>query len=320
MNTQTTSLFAVGVDELDSRKSFLQFNEADLHVLKELQPFALSICQSVTREFYDQLFSDEALFHYFEELAKQKKVHLTELRDQLEMNMAEQFVGMFSGLEGEWSKEYFEQALFSKKESEGTLLPPKWYIASSAHLAKIVIPKIAKKFWFRPLFVKKSSEAFLKLMNLNEQMVVEHYTQPFTRIVSEVQLASEHTAGATHKIQEIIAEQSSRLTQHASDVQQVEATVDNLHERFAQIEEMSMHLGDSLEQAISVMGEIRKQVDVLRLALNEQKIASDKAKEVVKQMEGISGEFIASGQQTLDSAMELDKEMGHLRSVVANLH
>lgn len=235
------------------------------------------------------------------------------------MNMAEQFIGMFTGLEGEWNKEYFEQALFPNKESEGVLLPPKWYIASSAHFAKIVISKIAKKFWFRPLFLKKASEAFLKLMNLNEQMVVEHYTQPFNRIVNEVQMASEHTAGATHKIQEIIAEQSSRLAEHSSEVQQVEASVESLHGHLAQIEEVSMRLSESLEKATSVMGEVHQQVGILRQALHEQKTASERAKEAVKHMEGISGQFMASSQQTLDSAMELEKEMSHLQTVVGEV-
>lgn len=318
MNTQATSLFALGGDELDSRKSFLKLTESDFNVLKELEPFALSISLEVAKEFCDIQFGDEALFHYFESVAKQKKMNLTDFRAHLEQAHAECFLRLFTGVEGEWGKKYFEQCLFG---AEGdTQIPLKWYIAASAHYEKIVITKIAKKYWYRPLFVKKASEAFMKLVNLDIQMVVDHYTEPFTKVMSEIQTASEHTAGATQKMQQIIAEQSNRLTEHSSEVSKVEANIENLYTRLGQVEEMSQQLGETLRTAVSVMQDIQEKVFALSESIHEQKLASERTRDAVKQMEGISGQFITSTQQSLDSALEIDKEMDHLRSVVRDFH
>lgn len=320
MSSQAEETLPVPVEELSVQKSFLEMQEADYQALKSLQPFALSICNEVAREFYDLQFADETLFHYFEGIAKERKMNLTELRARLELVCAENFVGLFTGLDGEWGKEYFEQALFSNKESEAALLPPKWYIASNAHLAKITISKIAKKFWFRPLYVKKASQAFLKLLNLNTQMVVDHYTKPYSHIVEEIQLASEHTSGATHKIQEMVAQQSNRLAEHSSEVHQVEESVGSLSERLAQVEDMSRSLGESLNQAVSVMMEIQQKVSELSESIHEQKMASERANEAVKHMEGVSEQFMASTQQTLDSALELEREMSHLQTIAGQFN
>lgn len=317
---ETLTASSVPVEELSIQKSFLEMQDADFEVLKSLQPFAITICNEVAKEFYDLQFADETLFHYFEDIAKQRKINLSELRARLEMASAENFLGLFTGLDGQWNKEYFEQSLFSNKEGEGILLPPKWYIAANAHLAKITISKIAKKFWFRPLYVKKASEAFLKLMNLNVQMVVDRYNKPFSRIVDEIQLASEHTSGATHKIQEMVAQQSNRLAEHNSEVHQVEESIGGLSERLAQVEEMSMALAESLNQAVSVMVDMQQKVSALSESIHEQKLASDRASEAVKHMEGVSDQFIASTQQTLDSALELEREMTHLKSVAGEFN
>jgi len=319
MSTEAREAIPIVSEDISVQKSFLEMQDPETQVLKSLQTFAIEACPQVAKEFYDQLFSDEALFHYFEGLAKKRKMNLSDLRAQLELATAEHFLGFFTGLDGEWGPAYFEHSLFSGKEGEGVLLPPTWYIAANAHLAKIVITKLAKKFWFRPLYVKKASEALLKLLNLNEQKVVERYTQPFSRIVSEVQSASEHTAGATHRIQEIIAEQSSRLAEHSAEVHQVEETVDGLHARLGQVEEMSDQLGEALGKAMGAMKEIQERVASLADSIREQKLASERAKDAVRQMEGASGQFVASTQQTLDSAMELEREMSHLQSVVGEM-
>ena len=138
--------------------------------------------------------------------------------------------------------------------------------------------------------------------------------------MSEIQVASEHTAGATQKMQQIIAEQSNRLAEHSSEVSRVEENIENLHARLSQVEEMSQQLGETLRTAVTVMQDIQEKVAALSESIHEQKLASERTREAVKQMEGISGQFITSTQQTLDSAIELDKEMGHLRSVVRDFH
>lgn len=164
-------------ENLALRRQFVNLTEQDVHILKQLRPWAERVVDSMAKEFYDVLFAFAPTRQFFERFAQKKGISLDQLRQSLEKTQAQYLRDIFQEADGEggFSMPYFERRLRIGYAHVVIDLPQKWYIGSYVIYQQLVRKYLAQYFRWRPRFRARAEEAIFKVFNLDMQAVTDSY-------------------------------------------------------------------------------------------------------------------------------------------------
>lgn len=164
-------------ENLALRRQFVNLTEQDVHILKQLRPWAERVADSIAKEFYDVQFAFAPTRQFFERFAQKKGISLDQLRQSLEKTQAQYLRDIFQEADGGggFGMPYFERRLRIGYVHVVIDLPQKWYMGSYAIYQQLVRKYLAQYFRWRPRFRARAEEAIFKVFNLDMQAVTDSY-------------------------------------------------------------------------------------------------------------------------------------------------
>lgn len=162
---------------LNLRKQFIDLNEEDVRILKQLQPWAERVADTIAKEFYDVQFAFPPTREFFERYAQKKGITLEQLRQGLEKTQAQYFRDIFqeAAKSGQFGMDYFERRLRIGYVHAVIDLPQKWYAGSYALYQRLVRKYLQRDFRWKPTFRARAEAAIFKVFNYDMQAVTDSY-------------------------------------------------------------------------------------------------------------------------------------------------
>lgn len=268
--------------EMERRKRFLRFTDADAENLARLSTHASRAKKRVTDTFYDHLLRYET-----KDFIRSKK-HVQNLKRV----QGEYFSGLFRG---EYGAEYGSDRLRVGRTHERIGLGPEWYVGAYALYLCEMLPVVFRAYASDPKAAMATAQSLVKVICLDMGLAIDTYVEAREKREAEqvetfVDALNKYAGslGATSGgIVGSIANQTAAAQQQASAVQEVTTTISELRHTSQQalekasavIEgsersvEKSSHGSQAVEDAVQGMREIRGQVEAIAekiLSLSEQ--------------------------------------------------
>ena len=138
-------------EEVAKRKAFLEFGEADVEKLKDLNEVARSYATPVIEDFYRHLLSFEETRAFFTE---------QKMLDHVKRMQTEYFLRL---TDGDYGSDYVANRLKIGAVHERVNLAPKWYLGAYMFYLRAVATRLLETFSGDPA---KALDVFLSLMKL----------------------------------------------------------------------------------------------------------------------------------------------------------
>lgn len=260
-----TEKFQIDAQEQLNRKRFVKFDQQEVVRLKKILPLMEKHVVQIVDEFYSHLLSFDEARKYFEN----EKIlsHVKSMQQEYLLDLCR----------GNFDEAYFVRRLHIGVVHEKIGLVPKWYIGSYANFTALLFPILFKKFWYRPGFLIQTIIAFIKIMNLDQQLAIDTY------IGSQMEKITELNHQLNDGIQ-LLATSSSQMVTVASQLsttaQEIKETANHTTQKAGQVSQLSQqaaqvsHDGQqSVTATIKGIDQIQDQMDVIREnidQLNEQ--------------------------------------------------
>ncbi len=198
----------INESNLNLRRQFIDLNEEDVRILRQLQPWAERVADKIAKEFYDAQFAFSPTRQFFERYAQKKGVSLEQLRQGLEKTQAQYFRHIFQEAAdgGRFSIAYFERRLRIGYVHVLIDLPQKWYVGSYALYQRLVRKYLRSEFRWKPAFRARAEEAIFKVFNYDMQAVTDSY------LMSLIQTFGVDMSAVT-------SDQISDITEHVGQIQ-----------------------------------------------------------------------------------------------------
>ncbi|MEJ5252164.1 MAG: methyl-accepting chemotaxis protein [Armatimonadota bacterium] len=277
------------------RRQFVGLTEADIQILKQLHPWAESVADTIAREFYDVQFSFEPTRQFFERYAQKKGISLEQLRQGLEKTQAQYFRDIFQEADsgGGYGTPYFERRLRIGYAHVVIDLPQKWYVGSYALYQRLVRKYLAQHFRWRPRFRARAEEAIFKVFNYDMQAVCDSYLMHLTKTFG---------VDAAAVVESIPAQED--LTEYVGNIQKVfQKVVASLDAMSRGDLSVRVHSGGNGKDTLTANFDAA--VGSLADAVRETRAAARVVQERVQQTIELLQAFVASGDASSDSVVDL---------------
>lgn len=149
--------------ERQRRKNFIHFTDGDVEQLQQLLPFIEKHVDKIVEDFYADLLRHAEARAFFRDEQTLDRVKAAQRRYLLDL------------FRGNYDEGYFERRLQIGVAHERIGLAPKWYIGSNSNFMRLLFQLIARKYAFRPKKLTHSLLALTKIMNLDQQLVIDTY-------------------------------------------------------------------------------------------------------------------------------------------------
>lgn len=166
--------FGVNERNLSLRKEFIHLSAEDRLAIIDLIPWIKQHAASIVHEFYEWQFQFPKTLQFFKDIASQKHINLSQLREHLETAQRHYLIGCFKGAEQNWSLDYFESRLKIGATHDHINLPFKWYIGSYTELLFVTRSFLEKSFE-DPLYINKVYDILTKVFFLDIQAVGDSF-------------------------------------------------------------------------------------------------------------------------------------------------
>lgn len=154
----------MSVTDARGRLAFLGFTEADARLLQTLKPWAETIINDFSKEFYDRSYENPGFRAVVERYGT--------TRSTLEAAQAGYALSYFSGYPDETYIRYRE--LIGRRHTQ-IGVEPQYYISSYGFYNDHLMPRVRKHLWRKRGKVARAIEALQKLMLFDQAIIMDAY-------------------------------------------------------------------------------------------------------------------------------------------------
>lgn len=265
--------------ELNKQLQLLNLTKTDLAILKQLQPLAAETVPAMVDEFYKAISFSPELMGIIERSSRIDKLKVT-----LHKHLADIFNSNIDSA-------YIEERKTIAHVHVRIGLRSKWYLASFQSLMTTFIAFI-QTLNLSTTEAAKAINAFSKVINLEQQLVIEAYEQEEERLRMQTE---ELKHNLVHTIQntaeELYAISSETTTSLAAISVQTGEIASATHQGLnfvAETENKSNTGKEHLANQTSLMNTVLQRVDVLEASMDQLRISSQKISEIVGLVTGIA--------------------------------
>lgn len=267
--------------EIQKQLDLIHFTVKDLATLHHLQPYIKSILDNVVTNFYSSLAIEPKLTAI---ISNHSSV------DRLKKTLYNHLYEMFGGV---INKNYLDQRKRIAFMHVKIGLEPKWYIGAfealyyelSSFIFDLEIQNSDKR---------AALNAINKMLNLEQQLVLEAYEHENARLRSEVAALQENVKVNVKNTAESLAavseETSASITQLTSQTKSIEEfTVQNLS-FVTQTEEKTLHSQNLLSEQTKQIQSIEGSIEELKKKMEQLHVSSNKIREIVDLVTSIANQ------------------------------
>lgn len=294
--------------DLNKQLQLLKLTKEDLAVIKQLQPYATDLIPTMVDQFYASISLSSGLMTIISNTTRIDKLKVT-----LHKHLSDIFDCRIDSA-------YIEERQVIARVHVRIGLRSKWYLASFQSLMTTFIDFI-NTVDMPKNEATKAINAFSKLINFEQQLVIEAYENEEQRIrnaAEELKLSLVSTIkGTATELNSISEETNASLQEIAVQTDEIaSSTVQGLN--FVAETEDKSNLGkDHLETQTKLMNTVLDRVDVLEQSMTALRISSQKISEIVGLVTGIADQ---TNLLALNASIEAARagEHGKGFAVVAN--
>jgi heam-based aerotactic trancducer len=265
--------------QLHKQIQLLQLTTEDLAVIRQLQPYTETFIPRMVEKFYDSISLSEELTTIINKTSRINKLKVT-----LTKHLTDLFKGQINS-------SYIEERKIIAKVHVRIGLQSKWYIASFQSLVNTFSEFVAQL----PLSKLESLHvinAFNKLINLEQQLVIEAYELEEQRIRDkneQLRLSLINQINLTAEELNAISEQTSASLYEIATQSDVIATSTSEGLQFAaSTEEKSLHGHKELKNQTLLMNTVIERLQSLDMSMKNLSVSSKKITEIVGLVTGIA--------------------------------
>ena len=265
--------------ELSKQLQLLDLTKKDLAILKQLQPYSQDIIPVMVNQFYDAISQSSALMDIIQHSTRIEKLKIT-----LHKHLSDIFN---SQIDSAYIKE--RKAIAHTHVRIG--LRSKWYLASFQSLIT-TFGNFIQELNLSNHELIMAINAFSKVINFEQQLVIEEYEREEERIRSEaveVKLNLVNTIQSTaQELNAISIETTSSLEAIAQQTDEIASATHQGLDFVAETEDKSNFGKNHLATQTNLMSGILQRVDILEASMAELRISSQKISDIVGLVTGIA--------------------------------
>ena len=265
--------------ELSKQLQLLDLTKKDLAILKQLQPYAEDIIPVMVNQFYDAISQSPALLDIIQRSTKIDKLKIT-----LHKHLSDIFKSQIDNA-------YIEERKAIAHAHVRIGLRSKWYLASFQSLITTFCDFIQQLNLSNHELVM-AINAFSKVINFEQQLVIEAYEQEEERIRTEeveVKLNLVNTIQSTaQELNAISIETTSSLEVIAQQAEEIASATHQGLDFVAETEDKSNFGKNHLTTQTNLMNGILQRVNILEASMAELRVSSQKISDIVGLVTGIA--------------------------------
>ncbi|QQE76493.1 globin-coupled sensor protein [Brevibacillus composti] len=293
--------------ELHKQLAMISLTEEDLAVAKMLQPLIIQNIDEIVTKFYANLEQETSLMEIIE---KNSTI------DRLKQTLTRHITEMFSGtIDSQYIEQRSRIAIMHLKIG----LEPKWYMCAFQNLLVSIIELLDRHIGDKAEF-KRSIIVTTKILNIEQQIVLEEYENQHEQIRQETQRKKDELrrvlSQSAHELAAVSEETSASVQQLTEQSNEVLSYVEKGTRFTGKAQSLSEEGKDKLENQQQQMGLIQHSAE--RIAAEMRTL-----EEISEKIRGIVDVVTAIAEQTnllaLNAAIEAARagEQGRGFAVVA---
>ncbi|MCH7593906.1 MAG: hypothetical protein IIB27_05305, partial [Chloroflexi bacterium] len=315
--------------DLEGRKAWNVFTREHVEILIELRELAFEHADEISNKFYDHSFSFPAFAKKVQESGSS--------RAPLVAAQAQYFKDLFSGT---YDIAYAERRLHIGAIHHKLAISPRYYLGSYIQFYDLFFPILAKKYKRKPGRLALAISAFLKIVNFDQQLMIEGYTMGFVnemkgqveKVRTQASEARKNTdailtsmvqvSQAMSQLASGSAEQAESTQSAAANVQSLSEVISNVSNAASEQAEQAKLMNaqvDNLKSAISQIDEsVRVGIETAETAANTSRAGVLVVKETVDGMDRIR-QRVEDGTSLISELGAKSDEIGKIISVIEDV-
>lgn len=265
--------------ELSKQLQLLDLTKKDLAILKQLQPYAQDIIPVMVNRFYDAISQSSNLMDIIQHSTRIEKLKIT-----LHKHLSDIFNSQIDSA-------YIEERKAIAHTHVRIGLRSKWYLASFQSLIT-TFNDFIQELNLSNYELVMAINAFSKVINFEQQLVIEAYEREEERIRTEeveVKLNLVNTIQSTaQELNAISIETTSSLEAIAQQTEEIASATHQGLDFVAETEEKSNIGKNHLATQTDLMSGILQRVDILETSMAELRVSSQKISDIVGLVTGIA--------------------------------
>lgn len=265
--------------ELNKQLQLLNLTKTDLAILKQLQPLAADTIPIMVDEFYKAISLSPELMNIIEKSSRIDKLKVT-----LHKHLADIFTSNINSA-------YVEERKTIAHVHVRIGLRSKWYLASFQSLMTTFISFI-QTLALSADEAAKAINAFSKVINLEQQLVIEAYEKEEERLrmqTEELKHNLIHTIQNTaEELYAISSETNNSLAAISVQTDEIASATHQGLDFVAETEDKSNRGKEHLANQTELMNTVLERVDILEGSMDQLRVSSRKISEIVGLVTGIA--------------------------------
>lgn len=276
---QNIQLEVSGYPDLQKQLQLLGLSKEDLAILKQLQPFAKELIPEMVENFYASISQSNELVSIIQHTSKIERLKIT---------LAKHLEDIFNC---QINRQYIESRRTIAEAHVRIGLKSKWYLNSFQSLMT-TFTEFVDKVDLSKSDALRAVGAFSKIINFEQQLVIEAYEKEVDRIRAEAKEKEQYLItriqATAQELNAISLETTSSLQIIATQAGEISsATTQGLH-YVAETESKSKDGTNFLHQQNQLIQHISSSVGELEQSMNKLRVSSQKISEIVGLVTGIA--------------------------------
>lgn len=276
---QKVQLDVSGYPDLQKQLQLLNFTKEDLAVLKQLQPFSKDMIPVMVENFYGAVALSNELTTIIQNNSRVERLKITltkHLEDIFNCHI---------------NQEYIESRRIIAEVHVKIGLPSKWYLNSFQSLMSTFIRFIGELDCSKE-DAMRATDAFSKIINFEQQLVIEAYEKEVDRIRAVAQ-EKEHLLitkiqATAQELNAINAETTNSIQLIATRAEEISDATQQGLQFVSETEQKSKDGSTHLQQQNQLIQHISNSVHTLEKSMDQLRVSSQKISEIVSLVTGIA--------------------------------
>lgn len=265
--------------DIEKQVELIQLTKEDLAILKQLQPEAEHLIPAMVNEFYASVTLSDHLTAIINEHSKVERLKVT-----LTKHLSDIFNSKINS-------QYIENRKVIAEVHVRIGLESKWYLSSFQSLMTTFI-KFINELNISSTEATRAIEAFSKIINFEQQLVIQAYELEQERIRTEQEEIKQSlistVQSTAQELNEISEETTASLYEISSQSENISSSTYQVLNFVADTEEKSNLGKDHLETQTKLMTIILESVAALETSMSNLRTSSQKISEIVGLVTGIA--------------------------------
>ena len=315
--------------DLEGRKAWNVFTREHVEILIELRELAFEHADEISNKFYDHSFSFPAFAKKVQESGSSRAPPVAA--------QAQYFKDLFSGT---YDIAYAERRLHIGAIHHKLAISPRYYLGSYIQFYDLFFPILAKKYKRKPGRLALAISAFLKIVNFDQQLMIEAYTMGFVNEMkgqvekvrtqaSEARKNTDAILTSMVQVSQAMSQLASGSAEQAESTQSAAANVQSLSEVISNVSNAASEQAeqaklmtaqvDNLKSAVSQIDEsVRVGIETAETAANTSRAGVLVVKETVDGMDRIR-QRVEDGTSLISELGAKSDEIGKIISVIEDV-